>query len=153
MPEETQIFSQGQIHTLSAALNRIIPAQGDMPGAGDLGLARFVEGAASANPGKTRLFIQGLSTIEVSSSRITGKEFAEATGQEQDQTLQNVESSNGAFFDELVRQTYNGYYTNPDVFRAMGYSIPQLDINGQPELLDESLLENQRNRAPFWTKA
>ena len=153
MPEETQIFSQGQIQTFSAALNRIIPAQGDMPGAGDLGLARFVEGAASASPSNTRLFTQGLSTIELTNSRLTGKEFTQATGQEQDQALQNVESSNGAFFDELVRQTYNGYYTTPDVFRAMGYSIPQPDINGQPELLDESLLENQRQRAPFWTKA
>ena len=153
MPEETQIFSQGQIQTLSAALNRIIPAQGDMPGAGDLGLARFVEGSASASPGKTRLFTQGLSTIEVTSSRMTGKEFTQATGQEQDQTLQTVESSNGPFFDELVRQTYNGYYTNPDVFSAMGYSIPQPDTNGEPELLDERLLENQLQRAPFWTKA
>lgn len=153
MPKINQIFSPEQFKTLSAALDRIIPAEGDMPGAGNLGVAQFIEGAAAAGPAKTRLFTQGLAIIEVTSTRLTGKAFADATGQEQDQTLQSVESSDSAFFDELVRQVYNGYYTNPRVFEAMGYSTPQPEIGGQPELLDESLLEKQRQRAPFWTKA
>ena len=84
-----------------------------MPAAGDLGMASFVESAAAEDPAKTRLFTQGLVTIEVTSSRLTGKDFTQATGQEQDQTLQSVESSHAEFFAELVRQTYNGYYTNP----------------------------------------
>ena len=35
---------------------------------------------------------------------------------------------------------------------VIGYSTPRPDIGGQPDLLDESLLEKQRQRAPFWTK-
>ena len=66
--------------------------------------------------------------------------------------MRSVESSNPAFFDELVRQTYNGYYTNTNVFEAIGYSAAQPAIDGQPELLDETLLEKQRQRAPFWTR-
>ena len=152
MAEQIHIFSQSQIQTLTAALNRIIPGEGEMPGAGDLGVARFIEGAAAGSPAKTRLFTQGLGTIEVTSSRLTGKAFSAATGREQDRTLQSMESSEPAFFDELVRQTYNGYYTDPSVFEAIGYSTPRPDIGGQPDLLDESLLEKQRQRAPFWTK-
>ena len=152
MAEMNHIFSQGQIRILTAALNRIIPGEGSMPGAGDLGVAQFIEGAAAGSPAKTRLFTQGLATIEVTSAGLTGKAFAAATGTEQDQTLQNVESSRPAFFDELVRQTYNGYYTDPSVFEAMGYSTPQPDIGGQPDLLDEGLLEKQRQRPPFWTR-
>ena len=108
MAELNQIFSQGQSQTLTAALNRIIPVEGDMPGAGDLGVARFIEAAAAVTPAKTRLFTQGLATIEVTSTRLTGKAFAAATGPEQDQTLESMESSQPAFFDELVRQAYNG---------------------------------------------
>lgn len=137
---------------LTAALNRIIPGEAKMPGAGELGMARFIEEAAAGSPTKTRLFTQGLAAIEVTSTRLTGKDFAAATEQEQDQTLQSVESSDPAFFDELVRQAYNGYYTDPTVFEAIGYSMPQPNITGQPDLLDESLLEKQRQRAPFWTK-
>lgn len=152
MAEINHIFSQGQIQTLTAALNRIIPEEGGRPGAGDLGVAQFVEGAAAGNPAKTRLFMQGLAVIDVTSTQLSGKAFTEATGPEQDETLQRLESSEPAFFDELVRQTYNGYYTNPKVFDAIGYSTPQPAIGGQPELLDESLLEKQRQRPPFWTK-
>ncbi|MCH7712937.1 MAG: gluconate 2-dehydrogenase subunit 3 family protein [Chloroflexi bacterium] len=152
MAQLNHIFSQGQSQTLTAALNRIIPVEGDMPGAGDLGVARFIEAAAAVSPAKTRLFTQGLATIEVTSTRLTGKAFAAATGPEQDQTLESMESSQPAFFDELVRQAYNGYYTDPRVFEALGYSTPQPEIGGQPELMDESLLEKQRQRAPFWTK-
>ena len=152
MPESTQIFSQAQIQTVTTALNRIIPAEGGMPAAGDLGVAGFIESVAQVDPSKTRLFTQGVAFIELTCGRLIGKGFAQATGEEQDQTLQSVESSDPAFFDELVRQTYNGYYTNPKIFEALGHSIAQPDINGQPELLDESLLEKQRQRAPFWTK-
>ena len=49
-------------------------------------------------------------------------------------------------------QYRHGYYTDPSVFEALGYSTPQPAIGGQPELLDESLLEKQRQRAPFWTR-
>ena len=152
MAEMNHIFSQAQIETLTAALNRIIPGEGVMPGAGDLGVAQFIEAAAAGSPAKTRLFTQGLATIEITSTRLTGKAFATAAGQEQDQALQSMESSEPEFFDELVRQAYNGYYTDPSVFEAIGYSTPQPTIGGQPDLLDESLLEKQRQRAPFWTR-
>lgn len=152
MAEINHIFSQTQVLTLTAALNRIIPAEGDMPGAGDLGVANFIDGASAGDPRKTRLFVQGIAKIQVTSGRLSGKDFVEASAGEQDQTLQSVETSDPAFFDALVRQTYNGYYTNPIVFEAFGYSTPQPEIGGQPELLDQSLLEKQRQRAPFWTK-
>ena len=153
MSQANQIFSQNQMQTLAAAMNRIIPAEGNMPAAGDLDLAKFVEQAAAENPSKTRLFTQGLASIEVTCRQLSGKSFPESTEQDQLLILQSVESSNAVFFDELVRQTYNGYYTNPEVFQAIGYSNSQPDVSGQPDLLDESLLERQRQRPPFWTKA
>ncbi len=63
------------------------------------------------------------------------------------------EAAEPEFFDQLVLQTYNGYYTNPEVFELIGYTIPKPAPPGsRPELLDVSLLDQQRKREPFWKK-
>ena len=98
------------------------------------------------------LFTQGLGKIEIARPGIKGGQFGDLPPTEQDETLKSVESSTPEFFQELVRQTYNGYYTNPQVFGAIGYA-PGIPTPGEMlALLDESLLEKQRQRAPFWTK-
>ena len=49
----SQIFTEPQRQLLTATLNRLIPAQGDFPGGGDLGLAAFVERAVSQESGSS----------------------------------------------------------------------------------------------------
>ena len=66
-----------------------------------------------------------------------------------DVTLKAVEDQFPDFFGNLVRQCYNGYYSNPEVFDLIGYPLPAPE-NYQPKPFDESLLEPQRQRAPFW---
>lgn len=147
-----QIFSDDQRLLLNAVLNRVIPAEGGLPGAGDLGLAHFVENTAAKNPGMVSLFNRGLRLIEIAGAGGNGAQFGKLSAKEQEESLKSVESSDPEFFQELVRHTYNGYYTNPRVFEALGHS-PRVTASGETlELLDESLLEKQRQRAPFWTK-
>ena len=147
-----QVFPEGQRLLLTAVLNRIIPAEDALPGAGDLGLSHFVENAVASSPALMSLFTQGLREIEIARVGPEGGQFRDLSPREQDETLKSVESSNPEFFQELVRQTYSGYYTNPQVFGAIGYA-PRVPIPGEMlELLDESLLDKQRQRAPFWTK-
>ena len=98
-----------------------------------------------------RLFIEGLALIEIAASGKGAEGFDGLSGDEKDSALREVEASNAPFFDELVRQTYNGYYTNRQVFQKLG--IPEAsapDSGRQPDLLDVSLLEKQRQRTPFW---
>ena len=147
-----QIFSKGQRDLLKAVLNRIIPEDGTLPGAGDLGLTSFVESSAAGDPAKVRLFNLGLRRIEIAGASNPGGQFAGLSADKQDESLKAVESSDPFFFSELVRQTYNGYYTNPKVFELIGYSPRDPAPGESPELLDESLLEKQRRRAPFWKK-
>jgi hypothetical protein len=63
-----------------------------------------------------------------------------------------VEIRNSSFFDTLIRQCYNGYYTNPQVFQLIGYQR-KLAHEYKHQPLDESLLEPQRQRQPFWRQA
>jgi hypothetical protein len=144
-----QIFTEGQRELLTAVLNRIIPAEAKFPGAGDLGLVGFVEGVVAQNNQLRRLFIEGLAQIEITAVSKEGKEFLELDDAARDETLREVETRHPQFFEALVRQCYNGYYTSPQIFELIGYRRlgPGEYV---PRPLEESLLELQRQRAPFW---
>lgn len=151
MTTTNRFMSDAQRDLLILMLNRIIPEEGTMPGAGDLGLAEFVEGVVGMQPSLRRLFSEALTQVEILAGRRSGDGFGALDGEAQDAVLKEVEASNPAFFDELVRQTYNGYYTNLQVFERLDYAPPTKEqVERQPELLDESLLEQQKQRAPFW---
>jgi len=149
MTTSNQMFTEAQRELLTSVLNRIVPAEGQFPGAGDLGVAEFVEQAAGESTGLRRLFIEGLTIIAITAMQSAGKEFVELSSGAQDAVLKEVETRNSSFFDTLVRQCYNGYYTNPEVFQLIGYQRKLAhEYNHQP--FDESLLEPQRQRQPFW---
>ena len=151
MTTTNRFMSDGQRDLLRLMLNRIIPEEGTMPGAGDLGLAEFVEGVVGMQPSLRRLFSEALTQVAILAGRRNADGFGAIDGEGQDAVLKEVEASNPAFFDELVRQTYNGYYTNLQVYERLDYAPPTKEqAERQPELLDESLLEQQKQRAPFW---
>lgn len=153
MSTSRQVFSPAQRQLLDQVLDRIIPPEDNRPGAGALGIGDFVEGVAVGEPGLTRLFVQGLSAIEIAASERGPGGFAALDGPGQIAALRAVEESSPDFFDQLVLQVYNGYYTNLTVFESIGYSLPSLPAPGAKlELLDETLLEAQRQRPPFWTR-
>ncbi|MDA0734934.1 MAG: gluconate 2-dehydrogenase subunit 3 family protein [Chloroflexi bacterium] len=147
----TVVFTEAQQSLLTSALNRIIPADGKMPGAGDLGLIEFVEEAVAPDPKLRRLVNDGLAQIAISASLQSGQEFSELGKDGQNAVLKEVQSQQPAFFDFLLRQCYNGYYTNPQIQDLIGYELPApAEYEYKP--FDESLLEPQRQRAPFWTQ-
>ena len=153
MSSGNRIFSEAQRELLAAVLNRLVPAKDNRQAAGDLGIAGFVEKAAARTPGQTRLFNEGLNAVLEAGVRSHPGGFLAMTGQAQDDILRSVEVANPDFFDQLLRQTYNGYYTNAQALEAIGYTQPRPPVEGaQPALLDEALLEKQKQRQPFWTR-
>ena len=124
-----------------------------MPGAGDLGIAAFIEDVAARSTDLPRLFNEGLVEIAVTAGQNSTQAFESLSNTSKDELLKAVETAFPVFFDQLVLQTYNGYYTNPAVFKAIGYELPKMPAPGaRPGLLDESLLDQQRQREPFWKK-
>ena len=153
MSNKNQVLSSDQRSLLTAVLNRIIPSNDQMPGAGDLGIAAFIEDVAARSTDLTRLFNEGLVEIAVTAGQNSTQAFESLSNTSKDELLKAVETAFPVFFDQLVLQTYNGYYTNPEVFKAIGYELPKTPAPGaRPELLDESLLDQQRQREPFWKK-
>lgn len=153
MSTSRQVFSPAQRQLLDAALDRLIPPQENRPGAGALSVGDFVESVAVGEPGLTRMFVQGLAAIEIAAAERGPDGFAALSGDAKDATLRAVEQSHTDFFEQLILQTYNGYYTNLTVFESIGYTLPSVPAPGTKlELLDENLLEAQRQRPPFWTR-
>ena len=151
MTVSNQVFIEAQQSLLTAALNCIIPEEGSMPGAGDLGVIEFIEKLVAPDPKLRRLVNEGLSQIVVAASVQSGQEFVDLDKDDQNEALKEVQAQQPAFFDFLLRQCYNGYYTNAQIQDLIGYQRPS-PVEYEYKPFDESLLEPQRQRAPFWTQ-
>ena len=77
-----------------------------MPGAGDLGVPEFVEGVAVRNMRLRRLFMQGLTRIEIAAMRRGGKGFSEMEDAAKDETLREVEEGHPPFFHDFSQDGY-----------------------------------------------
>ena len=115
----SKFLSAEQRALLNAILDRLIPAEGHMPGAGQAGTAEHLDAIAGGSPRLARLFSAGLRSIESAAAR-RGASFVEMTADQQDEILRSVESNKSAFFETLLMHTYNGYYSNPQVIEALG---------------------------------
>ena len=151
MTSNNSILSNTQRALLAAVLNRLVPAAAELPAAGDLGIAAFVESVAAGSTGKRRTLMDGLVQIELAANE-RGGSFTTLGEAAQIDTLRAVAASSPGFFQELVTQTYRGYYTNEAVCGALGYRPPNRD-DYDPLPFDESLLEPVRQRGQVWTNA
>ena len=118
MAEETAVtpfFTDPERELLSAVLDRIVPAAKELPGAGQLGVVEYVDGAVSESSETKVLFSRGLAAI-----RAGAADFAGLVDELKDDLLRRVESAEPEFFQTLVRLTYNGYYTSPRVQELLG---------------------------------
>ena len=141
------VLTQSQRDLLKAMLNRIIPSEGQFPGAGDLGVADFVEAAIGQDTQLRRLFLEGLAQAEIAVARRESKGFDELSDRAKDDALRHVHGEQPKFFEALLVQAYSGYYTNPRIFQLIGYTLPQVY---EPKPFDEGLLAKQRRRSSFW---
>ena len=148
MTTTNDILSDEQRALLAAALNRIVPAQGEIPATGDLGIGKFVESVAAGSTAKRRSLLDGMVRIELAAAE-RGGAFASLSGDAQTEALRAVQTTDPEFFQELVTQTYRGYYTNERVFSLLSYRAPNRE-GYDPIPFDESLLEPVRQRGQMW---
>jgi hypothetical protein len=153
-PPVTPAVLDGEQRTLlGAILNRIVPANGELPGAGDLDVAASIERTLAVSPALRRLFFDGLVAIQLWSGRLAERDFRDLDPDAQDALLREIEANEPAFFVALVEHAYRGYYTLPIVHRAIGFeSRPPQPLGHQLPPFDPSLLEKQRAREPFWRR-
>jgi len=132
---------------LAGVLERIIPAGGGFPGAGDLGVADFVADAGARSQAERALLARGLDLIESCARSAHSAGFAGLPDEHRDQVLRRVEAEDPAFFSALVRHAYRGYYSNARVVDLLGAGprSPQ-PLGYRLDPFDERLLEPVKKR-------
>ena len=130
---------------LTAALDRVVPSVGDLPGAGGLGLAEEVIKRSAAD-----FRFQDALTAVVGALPSPG-DFLVLDDDGQDTALRTVESSHPDAFGLWLDVVYTVYYMQPEVHQRLNWHgrSPQPEGNTMPPW-DESVLSTIRQREPFW---
>jgi hypothetical protein len=108
---------------LTGILNRLIPSTDLMPGAGDIGVARYIEGMAVAAPNLRDHFTAVLLGMP------DGDRLAVLSSADVDRLLHRVEQERAESFNVLLQAVYAGYYSSPQVTVLLGWT----DVESIPE--------------------
>lgn len=151
MTAERKILSDAQLRLATAVLDVLIPRDGNHPGAGEMGGAKWLDATIVERPEIRRLMVDALQAIATAAG---DGDFVTMETAAQTRILRAVESSDPGVFDELVKQTYNLYYTDPDVRCVLGFTPenPQPFGHPEPEPFDTSLLDGVRARNRSWRR-
>jgi hypothetical protein len=148
-----QILSDEQRLLLVSVLDRLVPAHDGLAGAGGLGVGDMIERTLALTPSLRRLFLEGLTAIDVAGAGQGTGGFLALDPEAQDAALRTVEEASPAFFAALVEHTYRGYYVLPQVQAAIGFpSQPPQPAGAAMPAFREELLTIQRGRTPFWRR-
>ena len=130
---------------LSAALDRVVPAIGGLPGAGAMGLAEVIVEKSRQD----RRFEVAVETVAAA----LPDDFTSMNAGDQDDLMRKIESAEGAAFGLFLDITYSFYYMRSEVHERIGWHgrLPQPDGNELPPF-DDSVLEVARQRPPLWRK-
>ena len=137
---------------LVAVLDRIIPRSGIMPGAGEAGVATFIQRELARDIGLAGLFAMGLEQIS-SDSLDRGAPFTDLPDHSRDEVLRGIEATAPEFFSALIKHTYGGYYTDRRILGLLGDDGRPPQPSGHTiERGDLSLLEAVRNRGAIYRR-
>ena len=152
--ESPVFFAAAQRELLVSVLNRIVPAADAFPGAGDLGVASYIDRVVGQSTALRRLFAQGLVQITLMSQTQYARPFTMLLEEQRDAVLRQVETMAPEFFEVLVTHTYSGYYSHPTIVRLLGMEgRPPQPRGHHLEPLDLSLLDNIKQRQPIYRQA
>jgi hypothetical protein len=105
-------LSQSEGRTMRAFAARIIPSDDGIPGAEEAGAAWFADGAiAGPFEGVRGLLIEGLADLNTRSQDTHGADFADATPEQQDAVMRDVEDSQFFFIARML--TLAGTFCDP----------------------------------------
>jgi hypothetical protein len=137
-------FSDDETRVLALVLDEIIPPSPErgLPGAGEAGVAAYVEQVLRALPDLRLLVTQGLADLGALARDRHGRRFAELPRTDRQALL-----ADQGFVFPLTLHTYVGYYQTPRVAEALGLeSRPPHPQGYEMEPNDLSLLDPVRRR-------
>ena len=144
----TRNLTTEQHQLLVAVQARLIPSKGHHPSAAAAGCPGVVAGYLAEQPDLRRNLLGALQAIEATAGP---NGFLALDESKQVTVLRLVENEHPEEFGDLVRQTYNAYYSNPTVLETIGApGPPQPHGYSSPPPLNPERLEAVRKRGRLW---
>jgi Gluconate 2-dehydrogenase subunit 3 len=146
-------FSEDQQRALAHVLDEIIPASPDgrLPGAGQLGLAGYIEGALRNTPALLEMIVEGLSALDDLARRRQGRGFSALPRSDRVELIGELASTEHAFPPLLILHAYTGYYQHARVLAALGLEPRPPHPKGFEMVPDDlTLLDPVRQRPRFY---
>ena len=138
-----QVLTPEQRRMLTRVVDHLIPAEGAMPGAGDLEVVDYIDRALAVAPHLRRHILNVLRALP------DPNKLDRLSESDLDRLLREIEREQNESFDILVQATYSGYYSHPRVNAALGWTdFEQLPHDWQP--FDVRLLDGVRKRGPLY---
>ena len=154
-PAAGAVFTEPERETLVAAMDEIIPAGDDMPGASTMGGLDYLERIVPRLPGLTEQFRGGLATLDAESRRRLQQPFAKLPREGRAEILAAIERDVAPEFFRTLRDfVYEAYYMRPEIWQRLGYESHLTDRAGPiMKPFDEASLAQVRTRGKRYREA
>jgi Gluconate 2-dehydrogenase subunit 3 len=145
-------FSQKDREILRAAIDEIIPAGDGMPAAGDVGAIEYLDQLIHEIPNLRQAFEKTLAVVKQISLKRFQKDFASLSREQRISVLRDLErQSSQDVFPVLRDSVYEAYYTQPRIWKLIGYDFHATNQHGpQMKSFDEILLAEVRKRPKLY---
>jgi hypothetical protein len=138
-------FNAAERKSLLAAMDEIIPAGDGMPAASAVGGMEYLEHVCRQEPQIRTGLHQALEALQQSTEGLFHAPFPGLSSAQRIETLSALESKSPEIFATLRDRIYESYYTQPSVWKLIGYEFHATNSSG-PHMkpFDESVLEKVR---------
>jgi len=153
-PAPAEVIAVRDRQALLLAMDAIIPAGDGMPSASQAGGLAYMQQLTRNEPEMGKQLSQSLRTLEAMSVRRFERGFTELAEKDRHLALEELERDAPPQFSLLRDTVYESYYTQPAIWKLIGYVPYPTDHQG-PHLkaFDESLLADVRNRPKLYREA
>jgi hypothetical protein len=150
--EATGVLDAMQRKFLRAAMDEIIPAGDGMPAASEVGGVEYLARIARENPKIKRELQRSLAALAELSQKQFGKEFSSLLQPERVEALKKFEAQRPKQnFAKLRDHVYEAYYTQPKIWKQLGYSFYPTDgLGPKMKPFDPSSLDRVRKMGKLY---
>ncbi len=150
-PLDAAVLTPGEHASLALAMELIIPAGDGMPSARDAGGLEYLDALARRDPRAASDIAGALAVLEAFGTRSAGRSFAALDTAGRVATLKAMEAEAAPQFATLRDYVYESYYTQPRVWKLIGYELYPTDHSGPLMApFDEALVQQVQARPKLW---
>jgi hypothetical protein len=144
-------FRTGELDSLRAVMDEIIPAQDGMPSCSQAGGVSYLEQLASQDAGARTEMLSALSALEKFSQEQMHRAIPQLGHDQRVQMLVAFQQHDEASFRVIRDSVYEAYYEQQSVWKLIGYEFYATNNMGPAsEPFDEQALAEARKRPRFY---